>query len=149
MSILLMAFSNGCIFVEVRGKQQPTNNTLSLGTNMNSTALGLAVVWSSADRDVAAQVCLSYVEDAVKNKRFDKVALIVWGPSIKLLANDRELQSRIELLIDKGVKVQASADNASSYGVTDSLKELGIELSSIGAPLSNMIGSDNTKVITF
>ena len=45
----------------------------------------LAVLWTSGDPDVADNVCFMYTHNAKKQKWFDEVTLIVWGPSAKLL----------------------------------------------------------------
>jgi len=143
----------GCLFVS-----SPTNKThapgiaiQTSGSNSGGTALAssLLVIWSSGDREVALQACLTYVEKAVKNKWFNATTLIIWGPSAKLLANDEELQAMIELIIDMGAKVQASAESASSYGITEKLKGLGIDVRPMDAPFTDMLKATNTKVITF
>ncbi|MDR2696922.1 MAG: hypothetical protein LBB40_00420 [Holophagales bacterium] len=147
----LLVFSTGCIFIASDSKK--TNSVapaISLNANGSTNVTpSLLVIWSSADREVAMQTCLTYVENAVKNKWFNGTTLIVWGPSVKLLANDRELQAKIELIIDRGAKVQACAETASSYGVADKLKELGIDVKPIDMPLTGILKTANTRVITF
>ena len=108
----------------------------------------LAVLWTSADPDVAHRVCLLYTHAAQKQKWFDPVRLIVWGPSARLLAGDRELQSKVQAMIADGVHVQACVVCADSYGVTDPLRALGIEVKPMGEPLTDLLKHD-WKVLTF
>ena len=108
----------------------------------------LAVVWSSGDADVAHRVCLMYTHAARKNKWFDEVELIVWGPSSRLLAGDKDLQAKIKEMKKDGVILKACKACADSFGVSDDLEELGIEVKYMGKPLSEMLQSD-WKVITF
>ena len=77
----------------------------------------LAVIWSSGDPDVAHRVCFMYTENAKKQKWFEEVTLIVWGPSARLLAGDKDLQAKIKTMMDNGVKVLACLACADSYGV--------------------------------
>lgn len=108
----------------------------------------LAVVWSSGDSEVAHKVCFMYTQAAKKAGWFDDVTLIVWGPSSRLLAGDRELQSKVKAMIDSGVDVQACVVCADIYGVAETLRQMGITVRGMGKPLSEMLKSD-AKVLTF
>ncbi len=108
----------------------------------------LAVVWSSGDSEVAHKVCFMYTQAAKSAGWFDDVTLIVWGPSSRLLAGDKELQSKVKAMIDSGVDVQACVVCADMYGVAETLRQMGITVRGMGKPLSDMLRSD-TKVLTF
>jgi hypothetical protein len=114
----------------------------------SATPSRLAVVWTSGDPDVAHRVCLMYTGAAAKNKWFGEVRLIVWGPSARLLAADKDLQAKIKTMMKDGVIVQACIACADSYGVTETLRGLGIEVKGMGRPLTDMLQSDY-KVLTF
>ena len=64
----------------------------------------LAVIWTSGDPDVAHRVCFMYTDNAKKQKWFDEVVLIVWGPSARLLAGDKDLQAKIKTMQADGVE---------------------------------------------
>lgn len=108
----------------------------------------LAVLWSSGDADVAHKVCFMYTHAAKKAKWFDDVQLIVWGPSSRLLAGDKELQAKVKAMMASGVVVEACVACANMYGVSDKLRELGIEVKPMGKPLSEILQSDR-KILTF
>mgnify|MGYP000200460243 FL=1 len=108
----------------------------------------LVVLWTSGDPEVAHKVCLMYTHAAGKNKWFDEVRLVVWGPSARLLAADKDLQAKIKTMMADGIKLEACVACASSYGVSDTLRELGIEVKGMGKPLSNYI-QQGWKVLTF
>lgn len=108
----------------------------------------LAVVWSSGDPDVAHRVCLMYTHAAAKNRWFGEVRLIVWGPSARLLAADKDLQAKVKAMMEDGVKVQACIVCADSYGVSEALRRLGLEVKAMGQPLTEMLQSDY-KVLAF
>jgi len=84
----------------------------------------------------------------IRIKWFDNVLLIVWGPSSRLLAGDKELQAKAKAMMASGVVVQACVACADLYGVSDKLRELGIEVKPMGKPLSEMLKGD-WKVFTF
>ncbi|UCG60035.1 MAG: DsrE family protein [Phycisphaerales bacterium] len=108
----------------------------------------LGVLWTSGDPDVAHKVCLMYTHAAKRAKWFDEVVLIVWGPSSRLLAADKELQAKVKAMMAGGVVTQACVVCADMYGVSDDLREMGIEVKPMGKPLSDMLKSD-WKVLTF
>jgi hypothetical protein len=99
----------------------------------------LAVIWTSGDPEVAHRVCFMYTDNAKKQKWFDEVTLIVWGPSARLLAGDKDLQAKIKVMLEDGVKVQACQACADSYGVTEQLRKMGIDVKYMGKPLTDLI----------
>ncbi len=108
----------------------------------------LCVVWSSADPEVAKNVCLMYTLNAKKMKWFDVVHLLVWGPSAKLLAEDQALQAEVKGMRELGVVAEACIVCAQRYGVDDDLQALGLDVRKMGQPLSDRLKGD-WKVITF
>ncbi|MFP4172993.1 MAG: DsrE family protein [Candidatus Hydrogenedentota bacterium] len=109
---------------------------------------GLAVVWTSGDPDVAHRVALMYTHAAKTQGWFDEVSLIVWGPSQRLLAADKEVQQKVDEMAADGVIVETCIVCAESYGLVERIEELGLEVKGMGAPLSDHIKGD-THVITF
>jgi len=108
----------------------------------------LCVVWTSGDPDVAHRVCLMYTHAAKTQGWFDTVRLVVWGPSARLLAADKDLQAKVTRMLEDGIDVKACIACADSYGVTPDLRELGIEVKPMGLPLTQML-KDDWEVLTF
>ena len=108
----------------------------------------LCVVWTSADPDVAKNVCFMYAAAAKKNGWFDEVYLVVWGPSAKLLAEDETIQAEMKAMQKVGVVTEACVVCARRYGVDGDLKKLGLDVKSMGKPLSDRLKGD-WKTITF
>jgi len=102
----------------------------------------LAVLWTSGDPELAHRMCFMYTHNAKRAGWFDEVVLIVWGPSAPLLAGDEDLQHRVRAMMDDGVVVQACVTCADLYGVSDDLRALGIDVKSMGKPLSDMLQGD-------
>ena len=118
------------------------------GQEKGSPESRLAVIWSSAEPEVAHRACLMYAHNAKTQKWFDQVTLIVWGPSARLLAADKDLQAKVTAMAKDGVKVQACLACADSYGVTEQLRKLGIEVKYMGKPLTDLLKED-WKILTF
>jgi hypothetical protein len=115
-------------------------------SSMETSKLG--VVWTSGDRDVALKMVFMYTLNAKSRNWFDEVRLVVWGPSAKLLSVDEELQQEVAKMKDAGVELVACKACADSYGVSEKLEQLGVEVKYMGVPLSDMLKQD-WKVVTF
>ncbi|MGL4805924.1 MAG: redoxin domain-containing protein [Bacteroidales bacterium] len=108
----------------------------------------LVLVWSSDDPMLAERVALMFPHAAQKNQWFSDVTLVIWGPSAKLIAENKELQEKLRSMEGDGVKIQACVACANAYGVTDQLKQLGYEVLPMGIPLANYL-KRGYRVLTF
>jgi len=108
----------------------------------------LLIVWSSQDKEVAEKLVLLYSGVMLPRNYWDEAILMIWGPSAKLLNEDKDLQKKIKEIALTGVKLQACVVCTDDYGVSDNLKELGIELIHTGEMLTHAL-QNNWKVITF
>jgi hypothetical protein len=108
-----------------------------------------AVVWTSADPDVAHRMVLMYMHASQNAGWFDENLVIVWGPSARLLAGDKDLQAKVKAMMKDGVRFQACVVCADMYGVTPMLRDMGLEVKAMGKPLSRLLQDDGWKVMTF
>ncbi len=108
----------------------------------------LCVVWTSGDPDVAKNVCFMYTLNAKKAGWFDEVTIVVWGPSAKLLSENRELQKEMKAMQEAGVVTEACIVCARRYGVEKKLQDMGLTVKGMGKPLSDRLKGD-WKVMTF
>jgi len=123
------------LYAQEAGKEIKNTNTL-------------VVIWTSGDPEVAFNVCLMYTHAAKKNNWFERVILVVWGPSAKLLSENIKLQEKIKAMQKSGVDVKACIVCANNYNVTDELKNLGLDVKGMGAPLTGYL-KKGYKVLTF
>ena len=99
----------------------------------------LAVLWTSGDPEVATKMAFMYTLNAKRQGWFDEVTLIVWGPSSKLLSENPQLQEEVAAMAGAGVEVVACRACADSYGVSEVLEGMGIEVKYMGRPLTEML----------
>ena len=112
----------------------------------NDDSSKLLVVWTSGDREVALKMVYMYAFNAKKNGWWDEIRFLVWGPSSKLLSEDTELQEYIKKMKDQGVELLACKACADSYGVSNKLEALGVEVKYTGVPLTEMLKSGWTTI---
>ena len=108
-----------------------------------------AIIWTSGDPDVAHRMALMYTHACQKAGWVEQNRLVVWGPSARLLAGDKDLQAKVKQMQDDGVEVVACIACATSYGVVERLRELGLEVKPMGQPLAEMSQSPEWQVMTF
>ena len=108
-------------------------------SKMEDNSKKLAVLWTSGDVDVAEKMCFMYTYNAKKQGWFDEVVLIVWGPSAKLLSENKNLQDYIKKMKEAGVVVEACVACARMYGVDEDLAEMGIDVKGMGTPLTKYL----------
>jgi hypothetical protein len=109
----------------------------------------LVVLWASGDKEVALKMAFMYTFNSKRFKwGWKNVTLVVWGPSAKLLTEDKELQERILDMKERGVKLLACKKCSDLYGVSGALRQLGIEVKYMGKPLTDYLRDDNYRVIT-
>ena len=109
---------------------------------------GLVVVWASGDREVALKMVFMYTLNSKLKDWWKDVCLIVWGPSAKLLGEDVELQDYIKKMKEAGVVLEACKACSDSYGVSEKLEKLGVNVKYMGEPFTAYI-KNSRKVITF
>ena len=137
---LLMTLSNSAQELKENSENKPEQ------TIENSEKL--VVVWTSGDKDVAIKMVYMYTYNAAKNGWWKDVTFLIWGPSAKLLAEDKELQDYLAKMKDVGIHLVACKACADSYGVGDKLTELDVNVRYAGVELTNYI-KENRHVITF
>ena len=108
----------------------------------------LLIVWSSQDPEVAKKLILLYGSVMLERNYWDEATIMLWGPSAKLLAEDEELQRRVKIVQETGVRFNACVVCTDEYGVSKRLQNMDIELIHTGEILTNALQSDR-KVITF
>lgn len=118
-------------------------NEIKMENNNNK----LAVLWTSGDPEVAEKMAFMYTYNAKKQGWFDEVVLIVWGPSAKLLSENKMLQDYVKKMQEAGIKVEACMACARMYEVDGKLQELGIDVKGMGIPLSNYL-KDGWKTLS-
>ena len=108
----------------------------------------LVVLWTSDDPYVAERVALMYTHASKKSGWFSEVTLIIWGPSVKLTAENIIIREKLKAMQNDGIIIEACIVCANQYNVTDELKKLGFDVKGMGKPLTDYLKS-GAKVLTF
>lgn len=107
----------------------------------------LYVLWTNQDVTTAEKMVFMYTINSLRHGWWENVTLIVWGATTKLVAENREIQQHIRKALDTGVHVTACKACADQLGVTETLKELNIEVIYWGEPLTKIL-KNNESLLT-
>ena len=134
VSLLLMVFFlfSGIL---LSGQEKSTAEEVNVIDDEGTKQL---IIWSSGDREVALKMVFMYTYNCQKRKWMDKVRLLVWGTSTKLLSVDQELQEGIKKMKEAGVELWACKACADLYGVSKKLESLGVKVHYTGKLLADM-----------
>lgn len=102
-------------------------------------ATELIILWTSRDRETALNMVFMYAKNSLLKGWWERVTLLVWGPSAQLLSEDMDLQEELSRLKEAGVRLQACRACAERYGVASQLEDLGVEVRFMGQPLSQAL----------
>jgi len=108
----------------------------------------LLIVWSTSEIEVAKKMILLYGSVSIPRGYWDEAHIMIWGPSVKLLAENLELQEMVAKVQATGVKFSCCVVCSDDYGVTEKLSLLGIEIIHTGEMITESLQND-WKVLTF
>lgn len=111
-----------------------------------NTNESLVVLWTSGDKEVALNMVFMYTLNAKLRNWWKDVRIIVWGPSSRLLCEDKELQDEIRKMKEAGVILEACKACADRYGVSDTLQRLGIHVYYIGKQFTEYLKEGRTVI---
>jgi len=117
---------------------------LGCGNFMSGNKDSLIVLWTSGDREVALNMAFMYVYNTKRANWWKEIRLIVWGPSQKLLTEDKELQNEVAKMKEAGVILEACKACSDKYKVTEDLQQIGIDVKYIGKALTEYLKEGRT-----
>ena len=110
-----------------------------MGEKEKSASDKLVILWTTDHRETAERMVFMYAYNSKVRGWWDEVCVIVWGASQKILCEDTELQEEVFKFKKAGGEVLACIACAELYGLTDTLRKMGIEVKSMGPPLTEML----------
>lgn len=104
----------------------------------------LNILWTTDNRDTVFNMLSMYSINSLNRGWWKQVNVILWGASVKLVANDTQVQTEILEMLHYGVTVEACQDCCENYDVVPIISNLGITVKYMGEPLTQYIkGGEN------
>ena len=102
----------------------------------------LYILWTNGDPITAEKMVFMYAINSLIRGWWQKVTLIIWGSPAQLVSEDINIQKKIKEALDAGVHITACKACADQLGVTEALEKLKIEVIYWGAPLTEILASE-------
>jgi hypothetical protein len=83
-----------------------------------------------------------YTVNSLLKNWWEKVTLIVWGATTKLVSEDENIQKLVKKALEAGVHISACKACSDQLGVTENLEKLNIEVKYWGAPLTEILKNE-------
>jgi len=107
----------------------------------------LYVLWTNDDPVTAEKMVFMYTINSLRNGWWEKVSLIIWGATAKLVSEDANIQKIIKKALVAGVHISACKACADQLGVTEALEKQQIEVKYWGLPLTDIL-KNNERLLT-
>lgn len=101
----------------------------------------LHIIWTNADPETTKFMVMTYAINAMKNKWWDKITVVAWGSTQKLLCEDASVIEMFNEAKYEGVEFSACISCANNLGLNEKLNEMGVEVKRWGANLTELIKS--------
>ena len=97
----------------------------------------LYILWTNADPVTAKLMVMMYAKNSLKNGWWKEVTVIVWGATVKLLAEDEAIRTEFEECRKMGVEFEGCI--AQELDLVEETEALDITLRKWGPPLTEII----------
>jgi hypothetical protein len=108
----------------------------------------LLIVWTNGDIEVANKFPLLYSSVILDRGYWKTAHLMLWGPSIKLAKENKQIQEQLLKIQNTGVKMSACIVCVEDYEATSILNELNIEITHTGELLTKALKDETYAVMT-
>jgi len=107
----------------------------------------LTILWTNDNIITTEKMVFMYGINAKAKDWWNEVTIIIWGATVKLVSENKQIQELIEEAKLEGVHVTACKGCADQLGVTEILEGLDIEVVYHGLTLTQILKNDE-KLIT-
>ena len=107
----------------------------------------LNILWTTDNKDTVTHMLGMYAINAKAHGWWDEINIIIWGASARLVAEDVEIQALVSEMLKNQVSVEACKGCSDSFGVTQALKDLGVDVRYMGTALTEYLNSED-KLLT-
>lgn len=99
----------------------------------------LNILWITDNKETVFNMLSMYAINSIHRGWWKQINIILWGASVKLVANDTQVQTEVLEMIQTGITIEACQDCCENFGVAPIIKKLGITVKYMGASFTQYI----------
>ena len=99
----------------------------------------LTILWTTDNKDTVFNMLAMYALNSKNRGWWKHINIILWGASVKLVANDTQVQTEILEMLQSGITIEACQDCCENFGVDSIITNLGITVRYMGIPLTEYL----------
>jgi len=99
----------------------------------------LHILWTNDNQHTSQFMVFFYATQSMVHRHWDEVTVILWGAPVKTITENKILQEEMNLARLAGVRFSACTSCANKFGVTDLLRELGVEIFAWTQPFTQLV----------
>lgn len=103
----------------------------------------LLIIISNENSEAIMKFPLLYGGVSIPRAYWKRVHIMFWGPSIKTLAKEEEIQEKVQQIQKDGVEFSSCIVCAQDYGLVSELENIGIVCNHTGELLNEALQNDN------
>ena len=101
----------------------------------------LHILWTNSNPHTSENMVMMYATNSMLRGWWDKVTVILWGDTVRYVAQDPQARDWVNFARKAGVEFSACVTCAENLKVKDQIAALDIELIPWGEPLTRLIQS--------
>lgn len=101
----------------------------------------LNILWITDNKDTVFNMLSMYAINSINRGWWNHINVILWGASVKLVANDTQIQIEVLEMIQTGITIEACQDCCQNFGVIPVIQNLGITVKYMGESLTQYVKS--------
>lgn len=107
----------------------------------------LLVLWTSGEKETAVNMVFMYSLNSLLRGWWDSVTVLVWGASMELLSDDKEVRASLKKFLEAGGEAIACKKCAENLDVVKTLESLGVSVFYTGEYLTKALQAGD-KILT-
>jgi hypothetical protein len=104
------------------------------------------IIVSSGDKNVVS-TAMVFGTISFEAKLYSDLKVFFFGPSEKLIAEDKELQANLTKLIKDGITPVACVNVSNAFDITPKLTTLGLNTIPVGKAIADLVNDDYVPMV--
>ena len=99
----------------------------------------LHILWTNDNVYASNMMVMMYATNSMLYQLWDSVTVIIWGGTVKLVAENEMIQEQLKTAQHVNVKFSACISCATQFGVVEKLEELGVDVVPWTEPFTEIV----------